>query len=43
VARFIGILQKNADSLDYAYLDHWAREIKVHDLYIQVLKDAGMS
>ena len=37
-----GIFQKNADSLDYAYLDHWADALNVSDLFFQAVKDAGI-
>lgn len=34
----LGILRKNADSLDYAYLSHWAKVLRVDDLLCQALQ-----
>jgi hypothetical protein len=38
----LGILQNKADSLDLAYLDHWANVLKVNDLLTQALQEAGL-
>jgi hypothetical protein len=37
----VGILKVRADSLDLAYLNQWARELRVEDLLGKALKEAG--
>jgi hypothetical protein len=37
----LGILKVQADNLDLAYLDQWARELKVEDLYERAFKEAN--
>ena len=39
----IGILQNEADSLDLAYLNRWARVLNVYDLLTQALQEAGLA
>ncbi|MDM8551630.1 hypothetical protein QUF72_16200 [Desulfobacterales bacterium HSG2] len=36
----LGVLQVQADQLDNSYLDQASRQLGVHDLFIQALKDA---
>lgn len=37
----LGVLKVQAEALDYAYLQHWARELGLTDLLQRALTDAG--
>ena len=39
----VGILKVQAGRLDLKYLEHWARELGVYDLFSRALDDAGAS
>jgi hypothetical protein len=38
----IGILKVQSGSLDFRYLDHWARELRVQDLLERAVKEAAL-
>ncbi len=38
----LGVMQVRADQLDYAYLEHWARELGVADLLARAQADAKL-
>jgi hypothetical protein len=38
-----GMLKVQGDTLDFAYLNHWAQELQLTDLLHRALNDAGMS